>query len=131
MNKAKPIITAHLLAVGTTLRGLVGDAVCWRKLPDGFRNQSKAVVLNRQGGAAGTELDVDTGVYAIRCYGGSSKEGDCDAVAEAVIERLRHEYNVRNSKGVIMRATVLDRSDSSDPDLDCPVSVILAEIETA
>jgi hypothetical protein len=109
--------------------GVNAGNVAFQRGPLGVSAGTKMVILSRSGGAPEPQYDRDEATITCRCYGGSQNPVDCAAVAAAVKDTVRANYNRANEHGTITHCTVISEVDSFDPDLEnVPITMVVVDV---
>ncbi len=120
----------------TRLNTLINGRMASRT-PKGFTNTEKAVIVILTGESpierASVKSGMRTGLYAFRCYGGSTDPDDAREVFEAVYERF-HDKSGETDTGSIVKSLFASKAVASEPSVESdtgwPVHIGFFEITT-
>ena len=125
------IVCEYARTSGTALYTLVGTRVGKGRLPAGFTNTQKAIVIQSQ---ALTQDEFDANVqsdrYVVKCYGGSANPDDAETVFIAAYTRLHKAHGDTASGGIVM-GELETGTPMVDPDTGWPLYVAIFRIQTS
>ncbi len=115
------VVRAHLQKPGTPLFALVGRRVYKHDLPSAWNNETALIVIFQAGGA-GTHktAELDAIAVTVRCYGGSAKTSDAEAVERAVHDVLHGATDQPAGEGVITSSYAGAPINATDSDTEWP-----------
>ena len=132
MTNPDAIVATHAKATGTGLYTLIGTRIYLPDLPTGYDNTQACVLVYRRGGNGESYTNkVIHPSYQIRCYGGSTKISDAEAVALAFYERFNGKHMTQNAAGRIIHVSVsFPQGAQREPDSGYPVAYLTMELTT-